>query len=547
MAAPLTGTPSMKSIPAGARPFADFARPSARHGFAVVSDQTISLPPLDRAPRSTVARAMSTGRRGRRWRPAPTGLRDFDALFDAFFREETGARCGLRKRARRTDARRSEAAPAALEPLAGESAQRIGGGRQRSGGALREDVCAGRSGRSAAKRLARSLADLAPRRRGFRHEPGKARRQARSPPQPVRPGPKAAAASPGRRRREKLRRVLLLIDISGSMKAHTDDYLRFAHVLTQSLPAVETFSFGTRLTRLTKALRHKDVERALGEIAPAVADWSGGTRIGESLAAFLADPALLPRLARSAGRWCSPTGSSAAMSALMASAVRRLAARSWRLAWLTPLAADPAFAPATAGLKAVLPFLDHLGDGSADCGALRLCRGERGLGVICRRQPDEAGSFMETPIIDAHHHIWRQGDLPWLDGPMLPRIFGPYEPIRRDYPMAEYLADIAERRRREVGLCPGQLAAGEGRGRSRLGGERRRRDRLAARDRRLCRPHGRRRAAGGRAPGALSAAARHPHAAALAREPAIPLRQAARPRRRTRPSARISPWSPTTA
>ncbi len=49
-----------------------------------------------------------------------------------------------------------------------------------------------------------------------------------------------------------------------------------------------------------------------------------------------------------------------------------------------------------------------------------------------------------TGIVDAHHHIWRQKDLPWLSGPMLPRIFGPYEPIRRDYPISEYLADIAE-------------------------------------------------------------------------------------------------------
>ena len=47
------------------------------------------------------------------------------------------------------------------------------------------------------------------------------------------------------------------------------------------------------------------------------------------------------------------------------------------------------------------------------------------------------------PVIDAHHHIWRQADLPWLQGPMVPRIFGPYEPIRRDYPIEEYLADIA--------------------------------------------------------------------------------------------------------
>ena len=48
-----------------------------------------------------------------------------------------------------------------------------------------------------------------------------------------------------------------------------------------------------------------------------------------------------------------------------------------------------------------------------------------------------------TEIVDAHHHIWRRADLPWLDGPMQPRIFGPYEPIRRDYPIDEYLADIA--------------------------------------------------------------------------------------------------------
>jgi len=48
------------------------------------------------------------------------------------------------------------------------------------------------------------------------------------------------------------------------------------------------------------------------------------------------------------------------------------------------------------------------------------------------------------PVVDAHHHIWRQGDLPWLKGPMVPRIFGPYEPIRRDYPIDEYLADIKD-------------------------------------------------------------------------------------------------------
>src|SRR4029078_722391 len=64
-----------------------------------------------------------------------------------------------------------------------------------------------------------------------------------------------------------------------------------------------------------------------------------------------------------------------------------------------------------------------------------------------RAPQDEAnfgfGTLDMTQIVDAHHHIWRQKDVPWLQGPMVPRIFGPYEPIRRDYPISEYLADTA--------------------------------------------------------------------------------------------------------
>ena len=145
---------------------------------------------------------------------------------------------------------------------------------------------------------------------------------------------------------------------------------------------------------------------------------------------------------------------------------------------------------------------------------------------------------METPIIDAHHHIWRRGDLPWLDGPMVPRIFGPYEPIRRDYPMSEYLDDIAgagvvksvyvqanwppEKAEDEVAWVE-SVADETGWPHAIVGYAD-----LMADDARH----------DDRAPGALPAPARHPHAAALAREPAIPLRQAARSRRRTRPSGK---------
>ena len=96
------------------------------------------------------------------------------------------------------------------------------------------------------------------------------------------------------------------------------------------------------------------------------------------------------------------------------------------------------------------------------------------------------------PIIDAHHHIWRQADLPWLQGPMVPRIFGPYEPIRRDYPIAEYLADIEGSGVEKSVYVQSNWAQGQGRRGSRLGAVGGRRAWLAACHRRLCRSSGRR-------------------------------------------------------
>ena len=91
-----------------------------------------------------------------------------------------------------------------------------------------------------------------------------------------------------RRRRERPRRVVLLVDVSGSMSPYADTLLRFAHVLTRRTPtSVETFTLGTRLTRVTRELRQRDPERALGDAARAIPDWSGGTRLGEALRAFL--------------------------------------------------------------------------------------------------------------------------------------------------------------------------------------------------------------------------------------------------------------------
>ncbi len=354
-------------LPAAARPFHDFALVLRAHGFAVVTDQTVaflkaiallgprSMDDIYWAARTTLA-------------PPADRAAEFDALFAAFFCGEAGLGAIAESMAE-DDAPARESGAANLEPVVADKANELG----RAATAAEALTAKTFAAMAASDRLAlmrRRLAAAIPNRRGHRRLPfrrGDRLDLRRSLSGMVHHDPGAIRPA-WTRRRAVSRRVLLLIDISGSMKRETDDYLRFAHALTQSLPVVETFSFGTRLTRLTKSLRHKDIDRALAEIAPSVADWQGGTRIGESLATFLS----VPRFA------CASRGALVIMLSdglergdpdLMTRAVRRLAARSWRLAWLTPLAADPDFSPETEALKAVLPIVDHLGVG-AGIGAL---------------------------------------------------------------------------------------------------------------------------------------------------------------------------------
>ena len=96
-----------------------------------------------------------------------------------------------------------------------------------------------------------------------------------------------------RRRGTRTRRVVLLVDVSGSMRPYADALLRLAHAVARaprqggSSGAVEVFTLGTRLTRVTEALRTRDPERALVRVGEAVPDWSGGTRLGQALQVFL--------------------------------------------------------------------------------------------------------------------------------------------------------------------------------------------------------------------------------------------------------------------
>jgi uncharacterized protein with von Willebrand factor type A (vWA) domain len=368
---------ALRPLPSGARPFVAFARLLHTQGFPVATEQTIaflrSIALLGPRSLGDVRHAAFAT-----FAPPPDRQSEFAALFDGFFRDD-GATALTVESAEEEEETAVESDAAPLEPMAAEEANESGAAATEAEAlSLRRFEALGDSRRLAL--LRRSLPAAMPRRRAFRREPARRgdRLDLRKSLADMVHG-NGAARPEWTRRRTRLRRVLLLIDISGSMKAHTEDYLRFAHALTQALPSVETFSFGTRLTRLTRSLAHRDLGRALAEIAPSVADWNGGTRIGESIAGLLAIPRF-SRASRGALTIVLSDGLERGDPAAMIAAVRRLAGRSWRLAWLTPLAADPDFRVETEALKAILPIVDHLGDGSGLVPLCEFMEGSAGLG-----------------------------------------------------------------------------------------------------------------------------------------------------------------------
>jgi hypothetical protein len=163
-----------------------------------------------------------------------------------------------------------------------------------------------------------------------------------------------------RARPTKKRPVLVFIDVSGSLKGLTPDYLRFARALGETSAKVEVFSFGTRLTRLTDALLDGVFDRALQRVAARVEDFEGGTRIGRSLAGFFAHRQYAG-LARGAVVIILSDGLERGDPAELLHAVQRLHRLAERLVWLTPLKRDAAYRPVTRAMAAVAPYLDHLG------------------------------------------------------------------------------------------------------------------------------------------------------------------------------------------
>jgi hypothetical protein len=161
-----------------------------------------------------------------------------------------------------------------------------------------------------------------------------------------------------RRPRERPRRVVLVVDVSGSMSPYADSLLRLAHVWVRSAPrSTEVFTAGTRLTRVTRALRQRDAETALRGAGEQVPDWSGGTRLGEVLRAFL-DRWGQRGLARGAVVVLFSDGWERGDPALLGEQMARLRRLAHRIVWVNPHRGKAGYRPVQGGIAAALPFID---------------------------------------------------------------------------------------------------------------------------------------------------------------------------------------------
>ena len=161
-----------------------------------------------------------------------------------------------------------------------------------------------------------------------------------------------------RRARLRQRRLVLLLDISGSMESYARAFLQFLESAVGGASA-EAFVFATRLTRLTRALGRGNRERALQRAAAAAPDWSGGTRIGAALKEFN-DRYGRRGMARGAVVVILSDGWEAEDPALVGREMQRLQRMAHRIVWINPRAAAEGFAPLAGGMAAALPYCDTM-------------------------------------------------------------------------------------------------------------------------------------------------------------------------------------------
>jgi uncharacterized protein len=157
--------------------------------------------------------------------------------------------------------------------------------------------------------------------------------------------------------RSRTRPLVLILDISGSMAPYSRALMQFAFAAMASGRRVETFVFGTRLTRVTRTLRTKDPDRALHQIGLEVQDWEGGTRIGGSLKSLLDGWSQRASLRGAVVVMCSD-GLERGDPDLLRAQMARLRRLAWRVVWVNPLKGSPRYEPLARGMAAALPSVD---------------------------------------------------------------------------------------------------------------------------------------------------------------------------------------------
>ncbi len=160
-----------------------------------------------------------------------------------------------------------------------------------------------------------------------------------------------------RRPKDRLRPLILICDISGSMERYTKMLLLFIHSIAGDLDRVEAFLFATRLTRITRHFNHRGVDQAVTQVSRAVPDWAGGTRIGEAIKTF--NYRWLRRVVRGgAVVLVISDGWDRGEPDMLSQEMSRLQRSCHRLIWLNPLLGSESYEPLTRGMQAALPYID---------------------------------------------------------------------------------------------------------------------------------------------------------------------------------------------
>ncbi len=161
-----------------------------------------------------------------------------------------------------------------------------------------------------------------------------------------------------RKIKRKPRPLVIICDISGSMSLYSRLLLHFIHTISNGLMNVEAFVFGTRLTRITRQLKRRDVDDAVRDVSKTVQDWSGGTRIGDAIHYFNHKWARRV-LGRGAVVLVISDGWDRGEAGVLETEMDRLQHSCHRLIWLNPLLGSPDYRPLTIGMKTALPFIDN--------------------------------------------------------------------------------------------------------------------------------------------------------------------------------------------